>query len=95
MLIKTAGPLLLYFSVICGVFLQGIFPHLDADEADALVGSGGELTSSLRGHTQPVTGSQLHRLAVNDGLSLARDNEVDFLIFLVVVHKGNTGSSGR
>ena len=74
--------LFLYYGIVCGIFLQGIFPNLDADEADAIVGSGGELTSGLGCHTQPVTGSQLHRLAVNDGLSLARDNEVDFLILL-------------
>ena len=76
--------LLFNAGIVSGVFLQGVFPYLYADIADALIRGCKELTAACRRNAQPVTGFKLHRLTINNSFTLAGSDEVDFLILFVI-----------
>nr|DAM31011.1 MAG TPA: hypothetical protein [Caudoviricetes sp.] len=70
--------------------LQRIFLDLNAEIGDTGILSRKELTHCRRSDTQPVSGSELNRFTVNDGLALSGENAVNLFILLVGVDERNT-----
>lgn len=81
-----------HHSIVCGEARQGVLLDLDTDEGHPRVASSGELPLGGRRHLQPVAGSQLHGLAVQDYAALAGEDSINFLVLLVGVDEGDAGT---
>ena len=62
----------------CRVLLQGVFSDLDADIADRGIRCRGELPTGFRRDAQPVARIQRDGFAVQNGLTLAGKDHIDF-----------------